>query len=244
MTSAAALATRSLSTGYYALKSPLLQLFSIIGIVAYCRPEAGGALLISSVTAIALSPHRLPKRLINEVALADLCVRDYLSRLFPRLNQTWWHAIEENIILSGLPLKNWHHHEQLYAMGVRNVINLVENDEENQTTFFSEAVKCEDWPADVAIFRLPTPDMEPMTLENIHNGVSLLEKSVKQGKVLVNCKGGRSRSATIVLCYLIKRDGLEVQEAIDKVKAIRPQVTFRPLQLQNLYDYKKSLSAL
>ncbi|TMW61687.1 hypothetical protein Poli38472_010750 [Pythium oligandrum] len=44
------------------------------------------------------------------------------------------------------------------------------------------------------------------------------------GRVLVHCQVGRSRSATIVLAYLIQRHHQSFQDALALVRAVRPQI--------------------
>ncbi|RLN97568.1 hypothetical protein BBJ28_00010968 [Nothophytophthora sp. Chile5] len=43
------------------------------------------------------------------------------------------------------------------------------------------------------------------------------------GKVLVHCFMGRSRSATIILAYLVSRRGLALSEALRELRRVRPQ---------------------
>ena len=57
------------------------------------------------------------------------------------------------------------------------------------------------------------------------------------GSVLVHCFAGMSRSATIVLSYLMKKHGLRVSQALAHVKSKRPQAAPNAgfiLQLQDL----------
>ena len=51
-----------------------------------------------------------------------------------------------------------------------------------------------------------------------------LESETKLGTaaVLVNCFQGKSRSATVVAAFLIRRHGLTVAEALSEVRASRP----------------------
>lgn len=46
----------------------------------------------------------------------------------------------------------------------------------------------------------------------------------KNEGVLIHCMAGRSRSATIGASYLMKRHGLRVEDAIDRIKSIRSTV--------------------
>jgi len=45
------------------------------------------------------------------------------------------------------------------------------------------------------------------------------------GKILIHCFAGRSRSATILTAYLMKREGLPLKDAIQLVKGSRPNVS-------------------
>eukprot|EP00092_Neocalanus_flemingeri_P021645 GFUD01023478.1.p1 GENE.GFUD01023478.1~~GFUD01023478.1.p1 ORF type:complete len:217 (+),score=79.97 GFUD01023478.1:89-739(+) len=68
----------------------------------------------------------------------------------------------------------------------------------------------------------------------------LIEKSILDGdRVMVNCWQGASRSATVVLAYLIRYQGMTVEVALRKVKEkrdIRPNNSF----LQSLIDYEEA----
>lgn len=44
------------------------------------------------------------------------------------------------------------------------------------------------------------------------------------GAVLVHCQAGVSRSTTLVAAYLMSRHGLNVEQAIERIRAARPQV--------------------
>ncbi|KAI9005968.1 protein-tyrosine phosphatase-like protein, partial [Gaertneriomyces semiglobifer] len=43
--------------------------------------------------------------------------------------------------------------------------------------------------------------------------------------VFVHCKAGRSRSATVVIAYLVVYGGMSLKEAYEKVKQARPGVS-------------------
>ena len=68
----------------------------------------------------------------------------------------------------------------------------------------------------------------------------MIEKSIQLGdRVLVNCWQGASRSATVVLAYLIKYQDMGVEEALRMVKErrdIRPNNSF----LQSLINYEEA----
>ena len=62
-------------------------------------------------------------------------------------------------------------------------------------------------------------------------------RAVKAGeKILVHCLAGISRSATIVIAYLIKHKNMGFQEALNFVRTVRPCVSPHPLMLWSLID--------
>ena len=60
------------------------------------------------------------------------------------------------------------------------------------------------------------------------------------GKVMVNCKQGASRSATIVLAFLMIKHHLTVQDAVRTVRAKR-EIAPNPGFLQQLCDLNEKL---
>ena len=60
-----------------------------------------------------------------------------------------------------------------------------------------------------------------------------------KGKILIHCMAGRSRSATILLAYMIKSFGLTIEMALNSVILKRPIVEpnqYFMKQLQEYYD--------
>eukprot|EP00092_Neocalanus_flemingeri_P070367 GFUD01086352.1.p1 GENE.GFUD01086352.1~~GFUD01086352.1.p1 ORF type:complete len:218 (+),score=82.24 GFUD01086352.1:28-681(+) len=82
------------------------------------------------------------------------------------------------------------------------------------------------------------PQMQVQEL--FQNLGEMIEQSLCRGdRVMVNCWQGASRSATVVLAYLIRYQGMTVEVALRKVKEkrdIRPNNSF----LQTLIDYEES----
>ena len=69
---------------------------------------------------------------------------------------------------------------------------------------------------------LPVPDLAPPTSEQLERGVAAVERAIADGqKVAVHCGAGLGRTGTLLACYLVKR-GLGPDEAIARVRAVRP----------------------
>ncbi|ESO89447.1 hypothetical protein LOTGIDRAFT_125232 [Lottia gigantea] len=67
---------------------------------------------------------------------------------------------------------------------------------------------------------------------------SFIDDGLVKGGVLVHCFVGSSRSATIVIAYLMNKLNLTFQEALDKVKTLRPLVKPNQGFLHQLHLYE------
>ncbi|XP_068089399.1 dual specificity phosphatase 28 [Hyperolius riggenbachi] len=91
--------------------------------------------------------------------------------------------------------------------------------------------------------RIPVFDHPQQNLaEHFDQCADLIESTVHAGgKCLVYCKHGRSRSATIVIAYLMKCKGMTLEEAFQLVKAVRPSIEPNAGFWSQLESYEKSL---
>lgn len=71
-----------------------------------------------------------------------------------------------------------------------------------------------------------------------------MNEAVEQGgSVLVHCNAGVSRSATLVIAYIMKHQKLRFEHAFDKVKGVRPSVRPNEGFLKQLHDYDLELAS-
>ena len=66
---------------------------------------------------------------------------------------------------------------------------------------------------------------------NFINGI--IEKD-PNASVYVHCKAGRTRSATLVGCYLMNRNSLSPEEAVEFMKQKRPHILLHKAQWEAL----------
>jgi len=84
---------------------------------------------------------------------------------------------------------------------------------------------------------LPVKDHAAPTKAQLDVGVSFIRECVKnKQRVFVHCKFGHGRSPTLVAAYL-KSTGLSVDEAIEKIKAARPEIHLEEGQRVALEEY-------
>lgn len=72
---------------------------------------------------------------------------------------------------------------------------------------------------------------------------AFIARGRRKGGVMVHCYAGQSRSTTLVLAYLIAHRAMQLDEALDLVKAARPCACPNDGFLQQLEDYAASLAA-
>ncbi len=227
------------------MKSPLLTALALIALgTSFIPLRFGIAIFACSLATIVRYPHLLPKRLLYEVAIADLIVREKLSNAF-LIKQPWWHFITPNLILGGIPLKNYDHTKELQRKGVKAVYAVLEDFEAKTETFFSSPVLRKDWEkAGIRYERLCCEDMTAMSLKSLQVAVRFVRDAIAHGKIVyLHCKAGRGRSAMIAIAYLMREKKMSLQKALELVCTKRYVVNLRPCQLERLQEYERFLAA-
>lgn len=170
----------------------------------------------------------------------------------------WWNRIDEHILLGGIPLRGKKHLTNLLSkasckvfqngeLQVReglSVVTLLEDFELFSKNIFFTPISPKDWEKlGVAVCHIQTADFSPLLLEDIYNALDFMEEQVQKGKIVyVHCKAGRGRSATVVICYLIRKYRWSVREALSYVKYKRPLICPNKSQLEIIEEFYRQLS--
>jgi atypical dual specificity phosphatase len=143
----------------------------------------------------------------------------------------WWDTVTPNVILGALPLRRDVPH--MAELGVCGVINMCREYKGPLAQYAKYQIE-QLW--------LPTVDFNHPTLQDVQRGVAFLDRFTGQGKtVYVHCKAGRARSATIVLCWLVKSMKMTPEQAQQHLLAARPHVHRRLLERPVVQEYLRTI---
>jgi len=144
------------------------------------------------------------------------------------LGRDWLSPVEAGLYLAALPTAG--DADELRRRGIRAVINA-----------------CEEYRGPLAAYRrlgithlrLPILDFAEPSPEQVEQALGFIREHTGTGAgVLVHCKAGRGRSATLILCWLVAERGLHPEAAQQALLAARPRVVpglFRRAVVQELH---------
>ena len=122
------------------------------------------------------------------------------------------------------------HAEQFKKLGVSVELNL--SQEENELP-----------PKEIETYLwLPVTDGYAPSQAQLDIGTSAIHAAIKNGKkVFVHCKNGHARSPSMVTAYLMKYEGLSLDDALKLIKEKREEVHIEESQLRALEEFKKKI---
>jgi atypical dual specificity phosphatase len=145
----------------------------------------------------------------------------------------WWDEVEPGVLLGARPLQC--DVQPLFDAGVRGVVNMCDEYRGPIKEYERLGVE-QQW--------LRTIDFQPPSLQHIHDGVEFIQRTLDANKkVYVHCKAGRGRSATIVLCWLVKYRKMTAKQAQAALLAKRPHVKSDLDQREVVKEYEQAILA-
>lgn len=134
--------------------------------------------------------------------------------------------ITENIFISDLP--SAFNREALQERGITHVVNMIIGVDSL-------------YPNDFVYKNIPSRDIETQDLQQyFQECIDFINEAIRLGgKVLVHCSQGISRSATIVIAYLIS-EGMTYEEACQLVKEKRSVTNPNPGFRQQLMNFAET----
>ncbi|XP_064470700.1 phosphatidylglycerophosphatase and protein-tyrosine phosphatase 1-like isoform X1 [Ornithodoros turicata] len=146
----------------------------------------------------------------------------------------WYDRIDDTVILGALPFRSITP-KLLEEENVRGVVSMNEDFELRYWVTSKE-----EWEQNgVKFLQLSTTDIfETPCQEKLQRGVQFIRGFEGTGKsVYVHCKAGRTRSATLVGCYLMQRYAWTPQKTVDLLRTKRPHILLHYAQWEALHTY-------
>ena len=177
-------------------------------------------------------------------SLAYNCAMERVS------SRRWWDTVEKGVVLGAMPFRsdllalhggmNMTSKEMVEREGVRGVVSM---NEDYELKLFG--LQEEGWRAlGVQRFlQLETTDIfSAPSQEKLVKGVGFIKELVAEEKcVYVHCKAGRTRSATLVACYLVQEQGLGPEQAVARIRENRPHILLHRPQWDAIRQFHSNL---
>lgn len=136
----------------------------------------------------------------------------------------WVHAIEDNILQGGIPIDKLHLNH-LCDLGVTHVISFLSSSEQELTTLFGASVTSQHWKRRNVHHHLFIYASEDMLHEQITSAINLLDSLViRKQRVYCHCSVGRDWSAAVIIGYLCKICGRDLDQSYKDVKSRNKQI--------------------
>lgn len=132
----------------------------------------------------------------------------------------WYTRIDEHCILGALPMQR-NYKDIVQKENVKAVLTM------NQDHELLYSISKAEWSSlGVEYLQVEVEDyIGVASLEQIEKSINFINKHKNLNQcVYVHCKAGRYRSALIVACYLINSKQMKPEEAIERLKNLRPNV--------------------
>ncbi|KAK0403320.1 hypothetical protein QR680_016858 [Steinernema hermaphroditum] len=163
------------------------------------------------------------------------------SRLQPK-TWAWYNRVDDAMVIGALPFKS-----MISELRDENVGGIVCCTEEFETKALPTSMTKEAWEKEKFKFHaIPMEDFTGTTSrQNIDSAVQFIEQIASEGKsVYVHCKAGRTRSATVAVSYLMKRNDWNPNVAFEHLKSKRPQVLLRSAHWRTVNEYRRFLDGV
>jgi len=157
-----------------------------------------------------------------------------LSKVLPR--RRWYDRIDETVLLGALPFRSI-----IPKLKLENVRAVVDMTEPFETRFLVSTTK-ELQSEGISRLTLSTQDyIAAPTQLDLYRGVQFIMKHKREGhSVYVHCKAGRTRSTTLVVCYLMQLHRWNPDRSVEFIRSIRPHIKLRNKQWSAIKLYYRS----
>jgi len=146
-------------------------------------------------------------------------------------NFSW--VVEGKLAGCGLPVTH-DEFEWLVENGIKSVVTV------------REVPLPKDWfdGSDMDYLRLEVEDFGAPSIEDFDKAVSFIEDEINKGRpVMVHCAAGKGRTGAVLAAYLVKNQHLTAEQAIAKLRGMRPGSVQSVAQETAISMYEKYLKS-
>ena len=117
----------------------------------------------------------------------------------------WWQEIDDRVYVGAVPLKCLGHVRKLHQLGVRGVVNTMDEYQGPVQEYQSFGIQQ---------LYLPVIDHHPPSFHQTEKAMEFIQRIHSEGhSVFIHCKGGHGRSAAIAYAWLLKHRQMSLEEA-------------------------------
>ena len=142
-----------------------------------------------------------------------------------------------NEVIPNLYIGPWEARSDVEKLNVKCVVSVLTNKERGYSIYPAEL------PENVIEHSYDINDVPNATLEPVLDQcLSIIHQTLTAGSgVLVHCAAGISRSASVIIAYLIQYEGMTMTDAIRHLKSVRPSVYPNRSFMEQLAEFEKKL---
>jgi atypical dual specificity phosphatase len=146
-------------------------------------------------------------------------------------NFSW--VVEGKLAGCGLPVSG-DEFEWLVDQGIKSVVTV------------REVALPSDWfdGSDIGYLHLQVEDFGAPTIEELDQAVDFIDQQIGSGRpVMVHCAAGKGRTGAVLAAYLVKKQNLTAEQAITKLRGMRPGSVQSVTQETAVAMYEKYLKS-
>eukprot|EP00096_Caligus_rogercresseyi_P015527 TRINITY_DN7971_c0_g1_i1.p1 TRINITY_DN7971_c0_g1~~TRINITY_DN7971_c0_g1_i1.p1 ORF type:complete len:209 (-),score=47.29 TRINITY_DN7971_c0_g1_i1:15-641(-) len=154
-------------------------------------------------------------------------------------SRQWWNRIDESVILGALPFRNKSLTKDVIEK--ERIGGVISMNEDYELKYFTHSPE-EYEELGLKFLQLSTIDIfHAPEHDKLVKGVEFIQKitNASDQSVYIHCKAGRTRSATLVGCFLIAKHGWDPETAYEHMMNKRPHVLLREAQWNALRTFHK-----
>lgn len=161
--------------------------------------------------------------MIKTISITDNIINNTITESIPLKGKDFF-EINQNIFLGNI--KSSTNASILKENNITHIINCASTDYPSTNS-------------NISYFDIPISDDTTSSITPyLSKACEFIEKCIEQkGKVLVHCEEGISRSSSVIIAYLIFKEGISYREAFNKVSNICPKIQPNPTFKKELISF-------